>query len=592
KRTKTPLIRQLENRAPAQVVDAHLAVAACNEESLAAHEGGRAAAQVQHPPLSHRQEPRAKDGSSFAVRRDLRRVQRNAESGGRARRDLRQRLRRQLVSMRSSCLRVRRASLDDGVHGDRGDDNERSQCCNCNATCAGTRARNLDCLPPLQQRLREHVVEDLVDRASLADLVDRPKDACPAESLEQRCNASALDAGVAGEIGFAECDLRPGRSDELPDDASSEVTEIVRQRIERLAHVRRGDCLRSTEPGERPLVQLGASRAALLLPDAVEDQLQERGAKAVLHLGLEGVDERVLGGHPFAGDLGERVERPDDRLPRGACSDRLEPKDVPERLGQPAREGIELREGVISNGEENAGPQTGATEKLVQPAEERAVGAVVHEVLLELIEQENDVSVPCGGSGGVGEPGGRTERRRRRANRLDKRIDRALDPRRVDGDDRFSASTKGLRYPRAQQRALSDAACAVQHREAARLEVRDQRVALCIATEEETSVELGVVEARQPLVRPSDHSRRSSSATYAAGARSTSCTSRWRQNSRSTGPGASCTDQERYGNGSCPKRRSSTRRSVQSDSVYPSRSRCDLRSRAVMPTGIRAATSP
>ena len=55
--------------------------------------------------------------------------------------------------------------------------------------------------------------------------------------------------------------------------------------------------------------------------------------------------------------------------------------------------------------------------------------------------------------------------------------------------------------------------------------------------------------------------------TYAAGAMSITSTSRRRQNSRSSGCGPALTDQERYGSGSLPQRRSSTTRSVQVESV-------------------------
>ena len=58
------------------------------------------------------------------------------------------------------------------------------------------------------------------------------------------------------------------------------------------------------------------------------------------------------------------------------------------------------------------------------------------------------------------------------------------------------------RDARAQDRALADAALAVEHGQARGEQVRDEDVALPATAEEEERVDLGVVERAQALVRP------------------------------------------------------------------------------------------
>ena len=151
-----------------------------------------------------------------------------------------------------------------------------------------------------------------------------------------------------------------------------------------------------------------------------------------------------------------------------------------------------------------------------------------------------------------------------------------LRPRVVHDDRRAAQLPQPPCHAGAEERALADAARPVEDGEPVREHVRRHRRDLALAAEEEERVELGVLERSEALVRAlrdaahetaAFSSARSSSATYAAGAMSTTSTSRRRQNSRSSGCGPGCTDQERYGSGSLPQKRSRTTRSVQVESV-------------------------
>ena len=107
----------------------------------------------------------------------------------------------------------------------------------------------------------------------------------------------------------------------------------------------------------------------------------------------------------------------------------VEPEVVGEEVGDPALERIELREGVLAQPEEEVRAQAGLADRCRKLVGE-LVALVVEEVLLELVE--DDVDISAHGLRGAGEPLGQT------AARLDS----------DGGVDRLSEPAPGIAGPR------------------------------------------------------------------------------------------------------------------------------------------------
>ena len=268
------------------------------------------------------------------------------------------------------------------------------------------------------------------------------------------------------------------------------------------------------------------TRRALGLPEPRHHELQERrldppardvfvdaAATALSQLDLpcshlieHGLDERRLDlDGPVRGQLVVAVDRSDDRLARRVPVEMVEPEVVAEHVGNAGLEPVELRERVLADREQEARPQARPGDGLGEVLEEAVrlvTGAVVEEVLLEPVEDDEDL--------GVRERGAALERLRERVRGLLARRVRELrsQGRRrvvlpVVEDDHLQPLGQRAQVADdagAQHGALPNAGLAVQHRERRGHQVGGDDFPLALPTEEEERVELGVLEGGQTLV--------------------------------------------------------------------------------------------
>ena len=75
----------------------------------------------------------------------------------------------------------------------------------------------------------------------------------------------------------------------------------------------------------------------------------------------------------------------------------IETESVGEQAGEPPLEGVEAREGVLPDADEDVDGQLRSRHELRERIAERRVGAVVDEVLLDLVEEQVDLAVQRGG---------------------------------------------------------------------------------------------------------------------------------------------------------------------------------------------------
>src|SRR3989442_13393942 len=137
-------------------------------------------------------------------------------------------------------------------------------------------------------------------------------------------------------------------------------------------------------------------------------------------------------------------------------------------------ERVEPGERVLTQRDQHV--HAGPREQRQQLAEQRLL-VVVEEVLLELVEDQECLIV------------------RPRQARLGRPLGEHRDLR------VWCELAQPRRNRRAEDRALADAARAVEHREPRREEIRDEYLGLALAPEEEERIELGVLERGQPLER-------------------------------------------------------------------------------------------
>src|SRR5205085_12614517 len=85
------------------------------------------------------------------------------------------------------------------------------------------------------------------------------------------------------------------------------------------------------------------------------------------------------------------LDRPEDRVAAAAPVEVVEAQVVREEARDPALEGVELRERVLAQAEQEVRTQAGVADRLRELLRER-VALVVEEVLLELVEDDVDVA--------------------------------------------------------------------------------------------------------------------------------------------------------------------------------------------------------
>ncbi len=543
-------------------------------------------AEPQDPRLAHRCEARTQDVRGVPARGELRRAQREMDADLWIRGDVRRRAAGELATAGVPRLRARVASLDEGVGGDCGDDGERDEARTDDSEQSASLSPGANPLAPQllpglprQDRRPQHVVEDLVASRRALHPVHAADDALAPERVEQLPKLRVLYLRVLGEIGRLVRDLSPRRRHELPNDARRRLLLGKRQSIERSLDVLPDDRTCSADRAQRLEAQLPRPRLPFALPQALEHELEVRRLDPGLGRGLveHRLDECVLGRERLARQLAEAGERAEDRRTPCVPVEQVEAQQVREQLGNAAGEVVELGQGVVPHREQDVDAEARPPQKLRQRRAEWPFDPVIEDVLLEVVEQQVQLAVLLRrGSNRVDEAGRRSELAALRADGRDQAGSGILGPRVVHHHRCAAELSQPPRHAGAEQRALADAARPVEHGEPAREDVRRHGRDLSLAAEEEQRVELGILERGESLVRAlwySAHdaaafaSARSSSATYAAGAMSTTSTSRRRQNSRSSGCSPGCTDHERYGSGSLPQSRSSTTRSVQVESV-------------------------
>ena len=183
---------------------------------------------------------------------------------------------------------LRLAPLREGVDGDQGHRNEPEQEGDRDSgqpavPPLGTAPRSLHLLlaPPSEHGFGEDVVEDLVACAAPV-AVDRADDAFPPEGRQHGSEQLLVDGRVLGEVVDAVGDLRARGRDEVAKDVGRDVPLLVRQLLNGAAQVRPNDRFRTTQLGERLGAEDVRARLGLLLPDALEDELEVRRFDAPL----------------------------------------------------------------------------------------------------------------------------------------------------------------------------------------------------------------------------------------------------------------------------------------------------------------------
>jgi hypothetical protein len=405
---------------------------------------------------------------------------------------------------------------------------------------------------PVQDRRREHVVEDLVRGARLAPgrvrgWTQNP-DGAAGEKLDHRTQLALLDAGVVGEVGERVGDLRARGGHEVVEDARGQLALLGRQLRHRLVEMGAHDPRGAPEPLERLEAEHVAALRELLLPDPRHHELQvwrfDRGVVgharrrtdaalgavvqaqlARLHLVEYRVDQLRLDAHGRELLGSHHVELLDGLLDRGPAARPVQVAQaevVLEQARHAPLEAIETGERVLAQRDQEVHAQVGLRDgarQLVVEASVALVARVVEEVLLELVEDHEQL--PAHGLGVGGEPVGERAAvlglRERLADEVGGGIvhrpqERLRDVRLAPVAEchrrELRHAALGLvslrrpaqvtHHPGAEHRALADPARPVQDGQASRHQVRGDDLALRLAAEEEGGVGLGV--GRQALV--------------------------------------------------------------------------------------------
>ncbi len=374
---------------------------------------------------------------------------------------------------------------------------------------------------PGQERLGQQVVVDLEARPAVA-AGDVAQDPLACQRVQDRPHGGLVDAGVAGQVRLDVRDLAARRGDQVVEGPGGDLLLAAVEGGEGAADVLAGHALRATEPGQRVGAQDPGARLGLLVPDALHDELQVRRlAGDLVHhrldqLGLD-LDALVLGEPLVASG-----QRAGDRAAGLLAVEVLQPQRVGQDLGHRRTQGVEPCERVAAHREQGADPHVRGVERLGQLGREGRLLAVVQEQLLDLVEQQVELAVeglagdpqavdqrglrgqpgaarPAGRAGVDGDPG------------ADGRVDGVGQEReRVVGapgvEHHRDAGRRLERAQRvghagAQQRALADAALAVQHGQRVGQQVRDQHLALALAAEERARVLVGRLERCEAAVR-------------------------------------------------------------------------------------------
>ena len=290
---------------------------------------------------------------------------------------------------------------------------------------AALEPRRMEARLPVEQRLREDVVEDLVGRR----VVDGPQDAGVAagQLLERSRDVVLPHAGEPGQVRPALGDLRAGRRDQVVERARHPPALRRRELGHRLAEVLADDLAQAAHRAQRRDAQLGRAALPLALPQPSHDELEvgrldalpaaepEAAGGAGAGLALVQQREDVLGQAGLERRLaaGDRLG---DRLDGGGVGHRPEPHEVAELRRRRPLEQVEARERVLAQGDEHARAEVGARDGGEQLVPEAVVlPGVVEEVLLELVEDEQQD--PAGLLAAARQRVVERARRRRRAER-------------------------------------------------------------------------------------------------------------------------------------------------------------------------------
>lgn len=262
-----------------------------------------------------------------------------------------------------------------------------------------------------------------------------------------------------------------------------------------------------------------------------------------------------------------QLQRLGDRLARGRTVEMRDAHEVVEQVRQAVGERVEQRQRILTDRDQDADPGVAARQRPPERVDERSVGAVVEDVLLELVEDQEQRAIQA--LGGVAdrlrERSSREAARQRRRQLPEGVGDRLLNTRLGIGRPRAEVHRRVLRgqavgqpalrliahvthHAGAQQRALADTAGAVEDRHPVGEKVVDDDRAERVTAEEVLTVVLAV--GHQPLVWPAPASRiarahphrqvrgRLIVATQSS-RRALTISTRWRcQNSSSIGSGA------------------------------------------------------
>ena len=245
------------------------------------------------------------------------------------------------------------------------------------------------------------------------------------------------------------------------------------------------DRLGAAEPPERLQAQLVRPGCALLAPQPLQHELEVRRLDTVSldrplgraaevdparrDLVEHGLDQLRLSAVAGAGELAVALERADDRRPSRAPVEPVETQQVVVQPRYARRQRVQLGQRVAAQRDQHVDAETGPAQEILERLTERAVRAVVEEVLLELIEQEIHLArLLRRGRDGVDETGRRPELGTGLAHGGDDAADRILGPGVVHDHRGASERAQALRDTRADQGALARRRSARRGRSTAR----------------------------------------------------------------------------------------------------------------------------
>ena len=184
-----------------------------------------------------------------------------------------------------ACTRI--ASLDEREHGERRHRCERNQYRGHDRPQAPTLAAGLAplaldlvLLPPCEERLGENVVEDL-DAWRAAGTVDAAQDPLAFERRDKPAQRRGRDIRKRRQVPLRMRELPTRGSHELADDPRSRILVAGRKALEASLDVGPNDRLGTAETGQRLETEPARARDALLGPQPLQHELQERRLDAI-----------------------------------------------------------------------------------------------------------------------------------------------------------------------------------------------------------------------------------------------------------------------------------------------------------------------